>query len=52
MSLMNEMPYRRSKRGPDATGSMVFDQERRKARDEGETPQHTVHPNYGRERAH
>lgn len=50
MSLMNEMPYRRSKRAQDATGSMVFDHERSKARGEGETPKHTVHPTYGRDR--
>lgn len=51
MSIMNEMPYRRSKRGPDATGSMVFDRERSQAREDGEMPRHTVHPNYGRPRS-
>lgn len=51
MSLMNEMPYRRSQRGRDATGSMVFDHERGKAREEHETPKHTVHPSHGRARA-
>lgn len=51
MSLMNEMPYRRSKHGGDATGSLVFDQERNKHRESGEMPKHTVHPNYGRARA-
>jgi hypothetical protein len=50
MSVMNEMPYRRSKREHDATGSLVFDQERNKHRDTGEMPQHTVHPHYGRAR--
>lgn len=51
MSVMNEMPYRRSKRGQDATGSLVFDLERNKHRETGDMPKHTVHPNYGKHRA-
>lgn len=39
MSLGNEMPYRRSQRGPEATGSLVFDQERRRIKDQAEAPQ-------------
>jgi hypothetical protein len=50
MSVMNEMPYRRSKRAEDATGSLVFDQERNKHRETGEMPKHTVYPDHGRSR--
>lgn len=32
MSIGNEMPFRRSARGKDATGSLVFDAERRRAK--------------------
>jgi hypothetical protein len=31
MSIGNEIAYRRSKRGKDATGSLVFDAERKRA---------------------
>lgn len=41
---MSEMPYRRSKRGPETTGSLVFDCERDKHRQSGELPKHTVRP--------
>lgn len=51
MSVMNEMPYRRGKRSQDATGSLVFDQERNKHRETGEMPKHTVHPTHGRAHA-
>lgn len=51
MSVMNEMPYRRDKRGQDATGSLVFDQERNKHRETGEMPRHTVHATHDRPRA-
>ncbi len=44
MSVMNEMPYRRSKRGPDATGSLVFDRERDRHRESGDMPKHTIRP--------
>lgn len=47
MSLMSEMPYRRSKRGPDATGSLVFDRERDRHRQSGKPPKHTVRPEFG-----
>ena len=51
MSVMNEMPYRRSKRAPDATGSLVFDSERDRHRKSGEPPKHTVHPDAAGPRA-
>ncbi len=31
MSIGNEIAYRRSKRGKDATGSLIFDSERRRS---------------------
>lgn len=34
MSIGSEIAYRRSARGKDATGSLVFDAERRKARND------------------
>lgn len=37
MSIGNKIPYERSGRGADATGSLVFDQERKRTRkDEAE----------------
>lgn len=33
MSIGNEIAYRRSQRGKDATGSLVFDAERRRAQE-------------------
>lgn len=50
MSVMNEMPYRRGKRSQDATGSLVFDNERTKHRETGEMPKHTVRPSHDRVR--
>lgn len=41
MSIGNEIAYRRSARGHDATGSLVFDQERKQAR-EADKPEDTV----------
>lgn len=35
MSIGNEIAYRRSKRGKDATGSLIFDAERKRALREG-----------------
>ena len=35
MSIGSEIPYRRSKRGKDATGSLVFDAERKQALPKG-----------------
>lgn len=35
MSTGNEIPYRRSARGKDATGSLLLDNERKQAKAEG-----------------
>ena len=35
MSIGNEIAYRRSKRGKDATGSLIFDAERKRVLREG-----------------